>query len=139
MASGRFETLGEILTRDNLLSPLLRRCMEGRALRAVGPATEEVPTSDGGSRTVITLSGAVAQEVDPPRWPREVCHVSSLFMCALFNQITSLLFLLPPISFSMIIRLHYSRLHHSMKLGSKHAFPNWLPTVSLTSICAAAA
>jgi hypothetical protein len=57
MASGRFETLGEILTRDNLLFPLLRRCMEGRALRAVGPPTEEVPTSDGGSRAVITLSG----------------------------------------------------------------------------------
>jgi hypothetical protein len=79
MASGRFETLGEILTRDNMLFPLLRRCMDGRALRAVGPATEEVPTSDGGSRAVITLSGAVAQVVDPPRWPLEVCHVFSLF------------------------------------------------------------
>ena len=85
MASGRFETLGEILTRDNLqlLFPLLRRRMEGRAFRAVGPATEEVPTSDGGSRAVITLSGAVSQEVDPPRWPHEVCHVFSLFVCAL--------------------------------------------------------
>ena len=90
MASSRFETLGEILTRDNLLFPFLRRCMEGRALRAVGPPTEEVPISDGGSRAVITLSGAVAQEVDPPRWPREVCHVFSSFICAVFDQITSL-------------------------------------------------
>jgi hypothetical protein len=90
MASGRFETLGEILTHDNLLFPFLRRCKEGRALRAVGPATEEVPTSDGGSRAVITLSGAVAQEVDPPRWPREVCRVFSLFICAVFDQIFSL-------------------------------------------------
>jgi hypothetical protein len=85
MASGRFETLGEILTRVNLLFPLLRRCMEGRAFRAVGPATEEVLTSDGGSRAVITLSGAVAQEVDPPRWPCEVCRLFSLFTCALFD------------------------------------------------------
>ncbi len=83
MASGRFETLGEILTRDNLLFPLLRRCMEGRALRAVGPPTEEVPTSDGGSRAVITLSGAVAQVVDPPRWPREVCYVFLFYLHAL--------------------------------------------------------
>ena len=80
VASGRFETMGDILNRNKLLFPLLRRCMEGRALRAVGPPTEEVPTSDGGSRAVITLSGAVAQEVDPPRWPREVCYVFSLFM-----------------------------------------------------------
>ncbi len=95
MASGRFETLAEILSRDNLLFPFLRRRMEGRALRAVGPPTEEVPTSDGGSRAVITLSGAVAQEADPPRWPREVFHVFFSFICAVFDQISSLLFLLP--------------------------------------------
>ncbi len=83
MASGRFETLGEILTRDNILFPFLRRRMEGRALRAIGPATEEVPTSDGGSWAVITLSRAVAQE-DPPRWPREVYDVFTLFICAMF-------------------------------------------------------
>ncbi len=70
--SGRLEALGPILNRNNLLFPYLRRRVEGRALRAVGPATEEMPTSDGGSQTVITLSGAVAQVVHPPRWPREV-------------------------------------------------------------------
>ncbi len=72
MASVRFKTLGDILIRDNALFPYLRRRVEGRVLRAVGPATEEEPTSDGESQTVITLSGAVAQVVDPPRWPREV-------------------------------------------------------------------
>ncbi len=72
MASSRLEALGVILNRNNLLFPHLRRRVEGRALRAVGPPTEEVPTSDGGSWVVVTLSGAVAQAVHPPRWPPEV-------------------------------------------------------------------
>ena len=72
LVSGRFEALGDILNGKSLLFPYLRRRVEGRALRAVGPPTEEVPTSDGGSRAVVTFSGAVAQVVAPPRWPREV-------------------------------------------------------------------
>ena len=72
LVSGRFEALGDILNGKSLLFPYLRRRVEGRALRAVGPPTEVVPTSDGGSRAVVTFSGAVAQVVAPPRWPREV-------------------------------------------------------------------
>ncbi len=79
MASGRFETLGDMFNRHNLLFPYLRRCVEGRALRAVGPPIEpeEVPTSDGGSRAVVTFSGVVAQMIEPPRWPHEVPYRES--------------------------------------------------------------
>ena len=87
--------MGDILNRNNLLFPYLRRRVEGRALRAVGPATEEVPTSDGGSRAVVTLSGAVAQVVHPPRWPRDEVRVPRevipVFFCCRFFFIFFLL------------------------------------------------
>ena len=61
-------------TKDsNLLFAFLNRQFEGRALRAVGPPTEFVDDKT----TVITLSGLVAEAVDPPRWaPDEVLPVS---------------------------------------------------------------
>ena len=72
--SGRFEELVAMTKGRNLLFPYLRRCLEGRALRAVGPLIEVVPAaSDGGSPSVVViLSGIVSEVVDPPRWPREV-------------------------------------------------------------------
>jgi hypothetical protein len=105
--SGRFETLGAILNRDNMLFPYLRRCVEGRALRAMGPATEEVPASDGGSRSVVTLSGAVAQVVDPPRWPREVQY-HGIFGFFFFFEFRCFFFLLFFVSYFCLLFIFLS-------------------------------
>ncbi len=62
--SGRFDAIidmGNPMKGVNLL-PYLRRGLEGRALKAMGPAT------------ALELSRTVFEDVVPRRWPREVCH-----------------------------------------------------------------
>jgi hypothetical protein len=67
---GRLGSLIEMMTSGNVLFPYLRRSIEGRALRGVGPPTEVVPMEDGGSLVVATVSGIVA--LATVSFPREV-------------------------------------------------------------------
>ncbi len=72
--SGRFDALvdmGNPMKGINLF-PYLRRCVEGRALGAISPAA------------VLELSRTVREAAMPRRWPCEVFHVFSSFVCA-FN------------------------------------------------------
>ncbi len=75
--SGRFDDLvdmGNPMKGINLF-PYLRRRVEGRALGALGPAA------------VLELSRTVREATVPRRWPREVFHLFSSFVCALFDLI----------------------------------------------------
>ena len=63
--SGRFDALvdmGNPMKGINLF-PYLRRHVEGRALRAVGPSAS------------LELSRTVCEAALPRRWPREVCSL----------------------------------------------------------------
>jgi hypothetical protein len=62
--SGRFDALvdmGNPMKGINLF-PYLKRHVEGRALKAIGPVA------------VLELSRTVCEVVMPRRWPREVCY-----------------------------------------------------------------
>ena len=80
--SGRFDALvdmGNPMKGINLF-PYLRRRVEGRAVGAMGPVL------------VLELSRTVREAARPRRWPREVFHVFSSFVCALFGSDISLPF-----------------------------------------------
>ncbi len=75
--SGRFDALvdmGNPMKGINLF-PYLRRRVEGRAVGAMGPVL------------VLELSRTVREAALPRRWPREVFHVFSLFVCTLLDLI----------------------------------------------------
>ncbi len=69
--SGRFDAfvdMGNPMKGINLF-PYLRRCVEGRALAAMGPAA------------VFELSRTIREAARPRRWPREVFLSVSVFIC----------------------------------------------------------
>ena len=85
--SGRFDGLvdmGNPMKGINLF-PYLRRRVEGRALGALGPTT------------VLELSRTVREAAMPRRWPREVFHIFSSFLCALFDPDVLFFFFSTPI------------------------------------------
>jgi hypothetical protein len=87
--SGRFEACIEATKGSNLLFSYLRRRMEGRALRAVGPPTEHVLTDGGGSLARRTLSGTVAELLIPPRWPYQVSWIMLIVILSFFCTVES--------------------------------------------------
>ena len=84
LCSGRFEALADVTQGSNLLFAFLRRGLEGRALRAVGPPQEATAQSSHPlARPVLSLSGLVAET---GRWPKEARFRSDL--CALDITLT---------------------------------------------------
>jgi hypothetical protein len=78
--SGRFDALidmGNPMKGVNLL-PYLQRGLEGRALKAMGPAA------------ALELSRTVFEDAVPRRWPREVCRAIKVPMESLFSSFTKI-------------------------------------------------
>jgi hypothetical protein len=69
--SGRFDALidmGNPMKGINIL-PFLRRSLEGRALKAMGPFE------------VLELSRTICEEAAPRRWPRKVIFKARSYLC----------------------------------------------------------